>query len=241
MIRRQRIGLFGGTFDPIHNGHLRAARLVQRRFGLDRVFFVPAAAPPHKARPAMASARDRLRMTALAVAGHRAWTASPVEIRAGGPSYSIRTIEAMRRRFPRARLFFIVGADAFLEIKTWREWERVLRRCAFIVMTRPGSPLDAAARVLGGGWKDALRRVGPGERLKDGDFEPPGVFFLSIAALPVSSTQIRTRASEGRSLARLAPRAVADYIRTKRLYRNRSPLRRRPSTIQSTRRSERTR
>ncbi len=241
MTHRQRIGLFGGTFDPIHNGHLRAARLVQRRFGLDRVFFVPAAVPPHKARPAMASARDRLRMTALSVAGKCAWTASPVELRAGGPSYSIRTIEAMRRRFPRARLFFIVGADAFLEIKTWREWERVVRRCAFIVMTRPGWRLDAAARALGPGWKDALRRIAPGERLKDGDFEPPVVFFLSIAALPVSSTQIRARAREGRSLARLVPRAVADYIRTEGLYRMRSPIRRGPSKIHAMRRSEGTR
>jgi nicotinate (nicotinamide) nucleotide adenylyltransferase/ribosome silencing factor RsfS/YbeB/iojap len=164
MTRRERIGLFGGTFDPIHNGHLQAARLVQRRFGLDRVFFVPAAVPPHKGRPDMAPARDRLRMTALTVAGRKSWTASPVELRAGGPSYSIRTIETMRRRFPRARLFFIVGADAFREIRTWREWESVLRRCVFIVMTRPGSRLNAAAGVLGPAWKKALRRVAPGER-----------------------------------------------------------------------------
>ncbi len=236
MTRRERIGLFGGTFDPIHNGHLRAVRLVQRRFGLDRVFFIPAAIPPHKARPDMAPARDRLRMTALALAGHDSWTASPVELRAGGPSYSIRTIETMRRRFPRARLFFIVGADTFLEIKTWREWERVLRRCAFIVMTRPGSRLGAAASVLGPAWKDALRRVAPGERLLDGAFEPPGVFFLPIAALPVSSTEIRARAREGRSLAGLVPPAVADHIRTKRLYRERSALRRGFSPVHAARR-----
>jgi len=238
MTRSERIGLFGGTFDPIHNGHLRAARLVQRRFGLDRVFFVPAAVPPHKARPDMAPARDRLRMTALAVTGHDSWTASPVELRAGGPSYSIRTIETMRRRFPRARLFFIVGADAFLEIKTWREWERVLRRCAFIVMTRPGSRLESAASVLGPPWKDALHRVASGQRLPDEGFDPPGVFFLPIAALSVSSTEIRARAREGRSLAGLVPRAVADHIRTKRLYREPSALRRGLSPAHAARRFE---
>ena len=241
MTRRERIGLFGGTFDPIHNGHLQAARLVQRRFGLDRVFFVPAAVPPHKGRPDMAPARDRLRMTALTAAGRKSWTASPVELRAGGPSYSIRTIETMRRRFPRARLYFIVGADAFREIRTWREWERVLRRCVFIVMTRPGSRLNAAAGVLGPAWKKALRRVAPGERLKDGAFEPPGVFFLPIAALPLSSTEIRARAREGRPLAGLVPRAVADHIRTKRLYQERAALQRGLSPFHPARRSEKPR
>ena len=241
MTRPERIGLFGGTFDPIHDGHLRAARRVQRRFGLDRIFFIPAAVPPHKARPDMAPARDRLRMTALAVAGRKTWTTSAVELRAGGPSYSIRTIEKMRRRFPRARLFFIVGADAFLEIQTWREWERVLRRCAFIVMPRPGSRLGAAARALGPAWKGALRRVPPGERLKDDAFEPPAVFLLPIAALPVSSTDIRARAREGRSLAGFVPRAVADYIRTKRLYRERAALRRGLSPFHAARRSEKPR
>lgn len=241
MIRAPRIGLFGGTFDPIHNGHLRAARLVGRRFGLDRIFFIPAAIPPHKARPDMAPARDRLRMTALAVSGRGDWTASSIELRAGGPSYSIRTIEAMRRRFPRARLFFIVGADAFLEIKTWREWERVLRSCAFIVMTRPGSRLDAAAGVLGPAWKDALRRVVPGKRLSEAAFVPPAVFFLPIDALPVSSTRIRERARDGRSLAALVPPAVADHIRTKGLYRERSALRRGRSTSHAARRSEKLR
>ena len=241
MKRPERIGLFGGTFDPIHNGHLRAARLVQKRFGLDRLFIIPAAIPPHKARPDPAPARDRMRMTALAVNGRAGWTASPVELRAGGPSYSIRTIETMRRRFPRARLFFIVGADAFLEIKTWREWERVLRRCAFIVMTRPGSRLGAAARVLGPSWKSCLRRVVPGGRWKDDEFEPPVVFFLPIEALSVSSTLIRDRTRDGRALTGLVPCAVADYIRMKHLYRERSAFRRGPSLIEAARRFKRSR
>jgi nicotinate-nucleotide adenylyltransferase len=180
-------------------------------------------------------------MTALAVAGRGSWTASPVELRAGGPSYSVRTIETMRRRFPRARLFFIVGADAFLEIKTWREWERVLRSCAFIVMTRPGSRLDAAAGVLGPAWKDSLYRVVPGKRLNEGEFAPPAVFFLPIAALPVSSTRVRERARAGGSLAGLVPRVVADHIRTKGLYRERSAPRRGRSTFPITRRSEKLR
>ncbi len=127
-MRPLRIALFGGTFDPIHAGHLKSAAVVGRRFELDRILFVPASIPPHKARAGMAPASDRYRMVRLAVAGHPGWSASPVEIRAGGTSYSIRTIERMRLRFPRAVLFFIAGADAFRDIKTWRLWERVLRK-----------------------------------------------------------------------------------------------------------------
>jgi nicotinate-nucleotide adenylyltransferase len=237
MTRPPRIGLFGGTFDPIHAGHLRAARLVGRRFGLDRVFFIPAAVPPHKARPDLAPARDRMKMTALAVAGRKDWTASPIELRSGGTSYSIRTIEAMRRRFPRARLFFIVGADAFLEIRTWRSWERVLRSCAFIVMTRPGSRLRDAGAVLGPAWEGIVRRVGPGSRPGGDEDGPPAVYLLPIEALPVSSTQIRALARRGRSLAGKVPRAVAVHIRTKRLYREPGASRRGSSAHPDPRRS----
>jgi nicotinate-nucleotide adenylyltransferase len=241
MRRSPRIGLFGGTFDPIHSGHLHAVRLVQRRFALDRVFFIPAAVPPHKARPDLASARDRLRMTALAVKGHSRWTASPIELRAAGPSYSIRTIEAMRRRFPQARLFFIVGADAFLEIETWREWERVLHRCAFIVMTRPGARLGAAAGALGPEWKTSLHRIGRVKRRGELDGDPPCIYFAAIDALPVSSTRIRALARNGAALKGLVPGTVAAYIRKKRIYREKSAVSPACSFPIVTRRSEKSR
>jgi nicotinate-nucleotide adenylyltransferase len=217
--RPPRIALFGGTFDPIHAGHLRSAAIVGKRFGLDRILFVPASIPPHKARADMAPAADRYRMVRLAVAGHPGWTASPVEIRAGGTSYSIRTIERMRRRFPRARLFFIAGADAFRDIKTWREWERVLRSCLFIVTTRPGTGLDEAVRSLGPAYAGLLADIGPTGRVREEDLVPSRIFLAPIAALPVSSTVIRERARQGLSLRGLVPPGVAAHIEAEGLYR----------------------
>ncbi|MDD8027202.1 MAG: nicotinate-nucleotide adenylyltransferase [Acidobacteriota bacterium] len=218
MSRPERIAIFGGTFDPIHAGHLRSARIVGRRLGLDRILFVPASIPPHKARPGLAAAADRYRMVRLAVAGRKDWTASPVEIRAGGTSFSIRTIERLRRRYPRARLFFIAGADAFREIKTWREWERVLQSCLFIVTTRPGAGLDAAAKGLGRAYGGRVRTLRPGVAVREADFAPGRIFLLKIDALPVSSTAIREKARRGESLRGLVPSAVAAYIRSRKLY-----------------------
>ena len=218
MKRPARIGIFGGTFDPIHAGHLRAARLVQRRFRLDRILFVPASIPPHKARPDMAPARDRLRMTVLAVGGRPGWSVSPVEIRSRGPSYSIRTIEAMKRKYPRDRIFFLTGSDAFRDIRTWRRWRSVLRSCAFVVMTRPGVRLGTP-RALGPAWRRSVHKMAPGERLDEGRLGPPAVFLLPIDALPISSTEIRERVRRGRPLAGLVPPAVSAYIRAEGLYR----------------------
>jgi nicotinate-nucleotide adenylyltransferase len=218
MRRPRRIAVFGGTFDPIHAGHLRAASIVGRRFGLDRILFVPASIPPHKARPDLAPAAERYRMVQLAVAGRDGWTASPIEIRAGGTSYSIRTIERMRRRYPRAHLFFITGADAFRDIKTWREWEKVLRSCAFIVTTRPGSALADSVRGLGPAYAGRIRTLGPTGGVRENELGPGRIFLLPIEALPVSSTEIRARARAGRPLGRLVPQAVAARIRAKGLY-----------------------
>ncbi len=219
MIRPERVALFGGTFDPIHAGHLRSARRVGRRLGLDRVFFIPSSLPPHKARPDMAPAADRLRMVRLAVAGRKGWTASPIEIRAGGTSWSIRTIGAMRRRFPRARLFFITGADAFREIETWRAWRRVLRSCIFVVTTRPGADLAASVRGLDPPFAGEVLALGPGRAVREADLRPGRILLLPIEALPVSSSAIREKARRGESLRGLVPGAVEDYIRDRHLYR----------------------
>jgi nicotinate-nucleotide adenylyltransferase len=218
-MRPLRIALFGGTFDPIHAGHLRSAAVVGRRFELDRILFVPASIPPHKARAGMAPASDRYRMVRLAVAGHPGWSASPVEIRAGGTSYSIRTIERMRLRFPRAVLFFITGADAFRDIRTWREWQRVLRSCAFIVTTRPGCGLDESVRSLGPAYAGRIFDIGAAGRVREADLAPGRIFLAPIAALPVSSTDIRARARQGLSLRGLVPPVVAAHIEAKGLYR----------------------
>ena len=134
----ERIGLFGGTFNPIHKGHVRAAQEVLKRFGLDCIFFVPSALPPHKADTNLASSRDRYAMVEIGLQGLEGLAASDVEIHRAGPSYSVDTVAFFRKQLgPDGQLFFLLGVDAFLEIDTWKRYEAVLENTAFIVMTRP--------------------------------------------------------------------------------------------------------
>lgn len=218
MKRPERIGVFGGTFDPVHNGHLKAAADVGRRFGLEHILFVPSNIPPHKAREGMAPARDRMAMVELALRRRSRFEPSALEIRAGGRSYSIRTLRRIRRLHPRARIFFIVGADAFLEIETWREWRSVLDESLFIVMTRPGVRLAEARRAPGAAYADRIRAVGRTERVREDWFSAFRIFLLPIDALPISATQIRRRVREGRPIGGLVPAPVARYIREHGLY-----------------------
>lgn len=215
----ERMGLFGGTFDPIHLGHLRAAREVLDRFALDRILFVPSFIPPHKERKGMAPARDRLRMVELACAGEPGFAASSIEVDAGGRSYSILTLERIRRLHPGARVFFILGTDAFLEIGTWREHQRVLDESLFIVMTRPGARLEDAAKVVGEPLRGRIRAIAEGETVDEGVLGDHRIFLLPIRALDVSSTEVRRRIRTGETVAGLVPEAVGDYIRSHGLYR----------------------
>ncbi|OGD15891.1 MAG: nicotinate (nicotinamide) nucleotide adenylyltransferase [Candidatus Aminicenantes bacterium RBG_16_63_14] len=215
------IGLFGGTFDPIHLGHLRAAAEVRRRARLDRVLFIPSYLPPHKKTGAVASAADRLRMVELACSGRAGFEASPIEVEAREKSYSILTLRKLRALSPGARLFFILGVDAFLDIGAWREYHRVLEQCFFIVMGRPGFELDRARDVLGGKLRDSVGPLETGEGAAG--LLPPQtrVFLLPIRALDISSTAIREMIRLGKSLDGLVPGSVAAYIRKHQLYRGR--------------------
>jgi nicotinate-nucleotide adenylyltransferase len=216
---KERIGVFGGTFDPIHSGHLWAARLVQKRFSLDRVLFVPSYIPPHKERAGMASPFDRLKMVELAVQGHARFLPSPVEIHARGKSYSINTLEKIKKLYPQARIFFLVGVDAFLEIETWREWRRLLKQCLFIVMTRPGYRLKEAWNVLDRAYRKSFRSVSKSGRIRKLWLNSCRIFLLPIEAKDISSTEIRERIRLRKPIRGLVPRAVEDYIHEHRLYR----------------------
>ena len=166
-----KLAIFGGTFDPIHKAHLAVARRAADRFQLDRVLFVPAAHPPHKAGITHAPYDDRVRMAELACRGEARFEVSRLE-EGGRRSYSIDTIEKMQARIgPADELFFIIGADAFAEIRTWRRWEDVARRVRFIVVSRPGHLYEA----------------------------PPGVRLerLDTIELPVSSSEIRRALAAG--------------------------------------------
>lgn len=218
MKRPERIGLFGGTFDPVHCGHIHAAAEVRDRFRLNRILFIPSRIPPHKRRPNMAPAAVRLAMVESAVRGRRGFAASGLEVRSPRTSYSIITLARIRKMFPGAGLFFIVGADAFIEIKTWREWRRVLDQCVFIVMTRPGSSLREARGVLGPEFRG---RTAAARKASDIDgFLRAGrtILFCRIDARAVSSTDIRRRVREGRSISGLVPGGVAARIAADRLY-----------------------
>jgi nicotinate-nucleotide adenylyltransferase len=214
----ERIGLLGGTFNPVHNGHLKAAAGARAAFRLDRVLFIPSYIPPHKESRGVASAADRLRMVELACLGHEGFVPSAIEVEAREKSYSILTLAKVKALHPGARVFFILGADAFLEIGTWREYERVLDECLFIVTARPGFDLEAAAGVLGGRLGGRICRVETGGAVDEALLSRCGVFLLPIEALAISATDIRERIRRGESPEGLVPAAVAAYIGEHHLY-----------------------
>jgi nicotinate-nucleotide adenylyltransferase len=216
---KERVGLFGGTFDPVHCGHIRAAGEVLGRFSLDKVLFIPSFIPPHKERGGIASACDRLSMVELACRAEPRFAASSIEVDAGEKSYSIITLEKVKRIYPGAWIFFVLGVDAFLEIETWRDHERVLEECLFIVMTRPGYRLEQADRVLGGPRGEKVHHVSASEKIGEDLFGARRIFFLPILALDISSTEVRKRIGRGETIKGLVPEAVGDYIRSHHLYR----------------------
>jgi nicotinate-nucleotide adenylyltransferase len=205
------LGVLGGTFDPIHNGHITAALRAQAALQLDRVMLVPSRIPPHRANSASASATDRLAMAQLAAAENTGWEASDLELRRDGPSYTFDTLTELRASST-TQFFFIIGADAFAEIATWSRYPAVLDLAHFAVVSRPGFTLDSLkARV-----PDLADRMTTPE-----DFEPLAktrVILIETTTPDVSSTDIRRRVATGESLAGLVPATVASYISQHRLY-----------------------
>lgn len=188
-----RLGLLGGTFDPIHLGHLRAAEAAREALALDAVWFVPAGVPPHRALPA-APALDRYAMVALATSDNADFAASDVEIRRSGPSYTVETLEAIRAEHPGSELVLVVGADTFAEMGSWREPERLRALCQVAVVGRAG----------------AGPPPGEGE---------PGVRAVAASGLPIAASEVRALLRQRRSVRYLVPPAVADYIEKRALYR----------------------
>ncbi len=210
----KRIGVLGGTFDPLHLGHLRAAEVVKDGLSLEKILFVPASTPPHKASPPVTSAEHRLGMLERALSNERFFEISRLELDRGGRSYTIDTLEALAARSVDTRFFFITGTDAFSEIRTWKSWGELLRGHWFVVHERPGFPIEAVKGVLPPAIDSRV--------LEDSELEPgtePRVLFLRRPMLNVSSTEIRRSIRENRSVRFLVPDAVEAYIREYRLYR----------------------
>ena len=210
----KRLGICGGTFDPIHLGHLRAAEEVAEELGLDRVLFMPCASPPHNKR-VWASTTHRLAMVHLAVKNHPVFEVSELEVVRGGSSRTVDTLEQLEAEHPDSKLFFLLGADQFFYFHSWYQPMRLLELADFVVMDRPASPrwdlldylrteLDPAFEPDGQGWF----------RLPAGN----GVRPMATTMLDISSTDIKRRVAGKRSISFLVPEAVEDYIKSMKLY-----------------------
>ncbi|HKC09706.1 MAG TPA: nicotinate-nucleotide adenylyltransferase [Methylomirabilota bacterium] len=206
--------MFGGSFNPIHFGHLLVADEVCEALRLDRLLLVPAAQPPHKPAAELAPAAHRYRMTTLAVREHPRFEVSDVEVTRSGPSYTVDTLTALRDR---GRLHLIIGSETFLDLLNWREPRRVAALARLVVIPRNGMGFDpetpAALKVMRELGLPGFVPVGV-EPMDD-----PAPILLHAASLPISGSDLRRRAREGRSLAFRMPEAVVSYIRDQQLYR----------------------
>ena len=195
-----RLGIMGGTFDPIHVGHLFIAEDARIRLNLDRVIFVPNGTPPHKTNDMLTSSAHRFEMTRLAVLDNAMFAVDDIEMNHEGPSYTVETLISLRARYPQAEFVYITGIDAIAEILTWRRHPEVIELATFVAATRPGFDVEALTRKLPDGY---LRRI----------------ILMQSVGLDISSTEIRKRIGSGDTVRYLAPDAVLEYIELHRLYR----------------------
>jgi nicotinate-nucleotide adenylyltransferase len=212
-------GLFGGTFDPIHIGHLRCATEMLEIFALNRIIFVPASRPPHKLDGTITPFYHREQMIRLAIEENPAFSFSDVENRRDGMSYSVETVEYIldKYRLENLELYFILGQDAFHAIRTWKDWERLILLCNFAVMTRPGYVNQGLETIL---TPEFASRFIYDEGVK-GFRGPKGhmLYFREVTFLDVASSDIRRRAREGKAINYLVPASVRHYIVKNSLYK----------------------
>jgi nicotinate-nucleotide adenylyltransferase len=210
-------GILGGTFNPIHLAHLRIAEEVLQTCQLDRVLFIPAAEPPHKIVAGEVSFQHRLAMVEVAIRSHLRFQVSDLEIRRSGKSFSVDTLEILRREDPHGDRYFIIGLDSYRDIASWKDYARIFSLSHLVVTTRPGvelsnplAPLPVAMHT------DFCYDVQAGKiRHKSGNY----LIFLKETCLDISSSQIRRLLAEGQSIRHLVPNEVADYIEKHGLYR----------------------
>lgn len=212
------VALFGGTFDPIHAGHVAVAQAAQRRFHLDGVHFIPSSRPPHKLKSELTPFVHRYAMVALACADHRGFLPSLLEAPMDGATppffYTVDTVRRFRREHPDDHVYFIAGADQFLEIPTWKNYETLLDLCDFIIASRPGFRVDA------------LRLVIPPEKLGRARANDPHkivlrkttIHLLTTVSSHVSSTEVRERLEQRKNIHGLVPPRVEEYILGQALY-----------------------
>jgi len=201
-----RVGLYGGTFDPIHIGHLIVARAVREQLALDRMVLIPSARPPHKPHPDLTDAVHRLAMARLAVDGEPELEISDCEARRTGPSYTIDTVQAFRKASgPQAEIIWVIGADTLAELASWHRIDELVDACQIVIAARPGWESPDPAPLCGRLGDEQI------DRLRGGMIETPRI--------DVSATEIRRRVAEGRSIRWLVPEPVHQYIAQHGLYR----------------------
>jgi nicotinate-nucleotide adenylyltransferase len=218
----RRVAIYGGTFDPVHNGHVEVARRVLKLFELDEIVFVPACVPPHKRNANITSPFHRFAMLALATEMDQGLLVSTIELDAPDRPYAVDTVERMRAELgDQTELFFLVGADSWLEIKTWREWRRLLTLCNFIVMTRPGYELTQEA--IAGMPIPVLNVMGrdcPKQDMMKMRNESPHAYLTDAVQSDICAVRIRAaiKRNDFAGVMHMLPAQVAAYIEKHRLY-----------------------
>ncbi|MDD5044957.1 MAG: nicotinate-nucleotide adenylyltransferase [Candidatus Omnitrophica bacterium] len=187
-----KIGILGGTFNPIHIGHLILAEQVQEKLSLDKIIFVPTSLPPHKENGDIAPALERVKMLELAIQGSKKFDISDIEVKRGGRSYTVDTLKQMRKIFKKDELYFITGSDLLRYLGEWKDIWDVFAIAKFVVATRPGYPLENL---------------------------PKQIIMVPINALDISAFAIREKIKEGKSIKYIVPEKVIDYIKKKGLYK----------------------
>jgi nicotinate-nucleotide adenylyltransferase len=209
-----KVGLFGGSFDPVHLGHLRVAEEVRGHLGLEKVYFIPTAIQPLKGDTAAIPADERLRMIRMAIRGNRFFRASDVEIKRGGVSYSIDTVRSFARRFD--DLYFLIGVDAFSDIRLWKDWMDLFRSTSFAVMARPNHQTKDLVKMLPEEVRPLVKRI---DKSTYEHVSGKKLHLLEITQLDISSTNIRSLAKQGRSIRYLVADSVERFVKQKGLYK----------------------
>jgi nicotinate-nucleotide adenylyltransferase len=209
-----KVGIFGGTFDPVHIGHLRTAEEMREQYALDKVYFVPAYIPPHKRTRKITDSVLRLSMLKKATRGNSFLCASNIEIKNQGVSYSINTIKTFQKRFK--QLYFIIGIDAFLEIDTWYHYQEIFNHTNFIIMERPLSSKTPVNKLFPSDIRKDIKKI---DERTFKHVSGNEIHMQSVTQLDISSTKIRDSARNGRSIKYLVPQPVEKFINKMGLYR----------------------
>jgi len=226
-----KIGIIGGTFNPIHFGHLRTVQEVYQHFNLEKIYFIPSAIPPHKDNINIASPKDRENMVRLAILNYPNFDISDIEIIRKGKSYTIETILELKKVFPsNVKFFFIIGIDAFLEIDTWKSYKQLFDHVSFIVMTRPLLLNPQNNKILGLEKKLSYlinyisNKISNNYIFNKNELyfthsKKKSIFYIRVTSIDISSTQIRNLVGSNKNIKYLVPEPVSNYIYKKKLYK----------------------